>query len=233
MGMKTKIKMQFDPDVALDVGVDCAIMFSNIEFWVEINEKNKQNFHNDKYWMYNSASSFCEFFPFWTEKQIRRILKTLASKGYIEKGNFNKKGYDRTGWYTCPNGKFDVTERSDESDQMVTPIPDIKPDIKQDTIPTQPEVATDWDFEREFDKLRLSIKKNLKIVALYWHQKGWEFENKAQYQAALKRDLVAASQLVGYSGEQISQVMDFCQRTFEQWSLFAVVKQISNIINKK
>jgi len=138
--MKTKIKMQFDPYVASVVGVDCSIMLSNIEFWVETNEKNKINFHEGKYWMYNSINAFCELFPFWSEQNIKTILSKLIKHRYIKKGKFNKKGYDKTSWYTLDvpsvepvrleltNHQLELTNPLVSSNQ---PIPDNKPDDKQ------------------------------------------------------------------------------------------------------
>ncbi len=139
--MKTKIKMQFDPDIAAVVGVDCAIMHSNIDFWVDHNRRHALNEREGSFWTYNSARDFVELFPFWTEKQVRRILRTLVEKGYLLRGNFNKKGYDRTGWYTLPNEQLPVPKREDETAQMVTPIPDNKQDIKTQILPDGTEQA--------------------------------------------------------------------------------------------
>lgn len=100
MKYDTKIKMQFDPNIAEELGVDCAIMFANIEFWVDTNKRNGINMFNDKYWTFNSIRAFREQFPFWTEQNIKTILKKLVEAKYIEKGRFNKKGYDKTSWYT-------------------------------------------------------------------------------------------------------------------------------------
>ena len=100
---KTRIQMQFDPNVAKEIGVEEAIMLANIEFWQvrnEANNKTETHFHGDCWWTYNSANAFAVLFPFWTEKQIRRILDNLINKGYIKTGIFNKMKYDRTRWFT-------------------------------------------------------------------------------------------------------------------------------------
>ena len=94
------MKCQFDPQIAKALDVDSAIMFSNIAFWCEKNEANEKHFYDDKYWTYNSAKAFGELFPFWNEDQIRRIINKLIKNQYIEKGNYNKNKYDKTGWYT-------------------------------------------------------------------------------------------------------------------------------------
>src|SRR3990167_1748906 len=94
--LHTKIKMQFNPDIAADVGVEAAIMFANIEFWVWHNQLNKKHCYDGRYWMYNSLEAFARQFPFWTRRQIERILNSLIKKDYIAKKNLNGTKYDRT-----------------------------------------------------------------------------------------------------------------------------------------
>lgn len=108
-------KYYFSEIVAKDVGVEEAIMFSNILFWVKFNERkeSEHHFHNGKYWMFNSILSFVEQYPFWTPAKVRRILKNLIEKKYIETGVFNQYGYDKTKWYTVTEKGLD-TANSDE-----------------------------------------------------------------------------------------------------------------------
>jgi hypothetical protein len=104
------IKMSFDPDVAREVGVEEAIMLSNIEYWVYFNKVREENkpeeerFHYKlgKWWTYNSATGFAKLFPFWTESQVERILKNLKKAKYIESSQtFNAHKYDKTNWYSA------------------------------------------------------------------------------------------------------------------------------------
>jgi hypothetical protein len=62
----SKVKMQFDPDLAKEIGVEEAIMYSNIEYWCAHNQANRVNLHEGRYWTYNSISAFTELFTFWT-----------------------------------------------------------------------------------------------------------------------------------------------------------------------
>jgi len=130
--MQTRIKMQFDSEIAKDVGVEEAIMYANIEYWCGKNEVNNKHFHDGHYWTYNSKNAFVELFPFWTEKQIERILNNLKKKKYIKIGNYNKVKYDRTNWYTItpPNGGHGLPKRGDGTPQTVRPIPNDKPNNK-------------------------------------------------------------------------------------------------------
>lgn len=129
--MKTEIKMTFDPTIAKEIGVEEAIMLSNISFWVAKNQANKNNFHEGYYWTYNTTEAFVELFPFWTVEQVKRILRNLTKAGYVKKGRFNKKGYDRTCWFTVVNQPMDKLVPTNGLVGTNQPIPDNKPYSKQ------------------------------------------------------------------------------------------------------
>jgi len=135
----------FNVQIAKEFGVDAAIIIHNLYFWILKNKANNRHCYDDKYWTYNSVKAFSQLFPFWTEKQIRRILDNAEKDGAIECDNFNVAGYDRTKWYTLKpaifniylNGQMELTKRANGIDQMGEPIPDIntdsKPDLKLNT----------------------------------------------------------------------------------------------------
>lgn len=107
----------FHPSVAIDIGINAAVLFYNICFWVGQNTANERNYVNGKYWTYNSASAYTRLFPEFSQKQIYTALRKLEDQGYIESGCFNDDPYDRTKWYTVtekfsrfvPVGKMDAT----------------------------------------------------------------------------------------------------------------------------
>jgi hypothetical protein len=137
-----EIRMSFDVDVAKAVGTDCAIILSNIQFWEFTNRANNRNFHDGRYWTYNSTKAFSKIFSYLSTSQIRRCLDKLESNGYLVSGNYNKAKYDRTKWYSpnysaiLRNRQMDLTKSSNGVDETVKPIPDIntddKPNIKQE-----------------------------------------------------------------------------------------------------
>lgn len=117
-------KMYFDPIIAEKIGVDEAIMYHNIKFWCNKNAEkgDPRHFHEDVCWMFNSVRSFQEQLPFWTESQIKRILRNLVNFGYIKKGCFNRIGYDKTSWYTVLVSDEVCTEKKeplDEEDPLI------------------------------------------------------------------------------------------------------------------
>lgn len=106
----------FDPEIAALVGVNSAILYQNLCYWIEKNEANGHNFKEGRYWTYNSIAAFAKLFPYFSEKQIRTALDKLLDAGLILKGNHSEDRYDRTAWYaladtTCPSGQIELPGR--------------------------------------------------------------------------------------------------------------------------
>ena len=126
-------------------GVSEAVFIHNLYWWIAKNEANGRHYYDGKNWTYNSMEAFAKLFPFWSTRQVRRIIKKLHENGALHIGNYNKKGFDRTQWYALDqtvtsiylNGHFHLTKRSLPFDQTVTPIPDSKPDSKPFVLNTK------------------------------------------------------------------------------------------------
>jgi hypothetical protein len=93
------MEYSFDIDLATKLGADEAIMLRNLIYWIFKNKVNDTNYYDGKYWTYNSSKAFSKLFPFWSERQIRRILLSLMNKNVIITGNYNSNLYNRTLWY--------------------------------------------------------------------------------------------------------------------------------------
>jgi len=163
----------FKTDIAKKVGINAAIILYNLEYWVDKNKANDKHFYDGYYWSYNSIKAFSALFDYLTEKQIRTALDKLANEGYLIKGKYNKKGYDRTTWYTvttlehaqkaiCPTGQVDLPSRADAFAPEGEPIPDSKPDNKPNT-----KQENEWpsyitkEIELEIKTLRKAAKAPL------------------------------------------------------------------------
>lgn len=148
----------FDARIAEKYSLEEAIVIHKIYGWIKHNAVNGKNFHDGRYWTFNSLSAFAKYFPFWSESKVKRILIDLSGgsdKKEIEpkheqlllKGNFNKSSFDRTVWYSFTDDFFnflsslgytlcaDIPQSEtpfSESDQM-----DIPPADKQYQQPIQ------------------------------------------------------------------------------------------------
>lgn len=133
----------FDIDIATKYGVNCAIILNNLQFWIAKNQANGTNYHDGRYWTFNSAEAFAKLFPYMTVRQINYALQKLRDEGILETGNYNEKPYDRTLWYAFTDfGKsilqqcqMDSTTMSNAFAADVKPIPDITSDITSDSKP--------------------------------------------------------------------------------------------------
>lgn len=149
----------FNPNLAKEYGVDVAIFLHNIFHWVEYNEANKINYHEGRYWTFNSISAFCKVHPYWSKRQIERITATCKKEGLLLSGCFNQDQRDRTMWYTLSdsamrffsdagstevadcisqNGEMQFTEPCQSFHQTVTALPINKPDNKLEDPPYNP-----------------------------------------------------------------------------------------------
>lgn len=158
------MQYSFKSEIANIYGVDGAILIENLYFWIMKNKANEKHFYDGCYWTYNSIKAFTILFPFWSRRQIERILNRLEKDGAIKTGNYNKISYDRTKWYSLSqtvisiyaNGEMDITDWGNDISpnggmtfpQTVEPIPDNKPDNKPDndhvSLPWR-EILTLWN----------------------------------------------------------------------------------------
>ena len=127
--------------VAVKYGVDEALFLDSIMYWYRHNRANDMNFHDGRWWTYNSMAAFVDLFPWWSDKQLRRIIKSCKEQGALLTANYNSDGRDRTVWYSpsdellqlygdsqtgeciCPNGQMQMPKQADASAQTGEPLP--------------------------------------------------------------------------------------------------------------
>lgn len=90
----------FRVDDAMQHGLVSAVILSHIRYHVEENKKQGKNYHDGRYWYFNSIESLIKILPYLGRGQAIRALKQLESDGVIVVGNYNKKKYDYTKWYS-------------------------------------------------------------------------------------------------------------------------------------
>jgi len=130
---------QFDTEIAKEVGILSAVIFSNIQHWIEKNATNERHYHDGRYWTYNSMKAFQEQFPYVSHRQIETALIKLKDADLIMTGNYNAMQRDRTLWYALTdkaisisqNCEMHFTKMCNPFHKNVKPLPDNKPDNKQ------------------------------------------------------------------------------------------------------
>ena len=176
----------FDIDHAMEYGVDEAIMIQNFQFWITKNKANNRHNHDGRTWTYNSIEAFSRLLPFWTRRQIERILNSLISQKVLIKGVHNKTKYDRTSWYAfvdeslfiniSPNGEMGNTKKGIGIHQSERPIPDTDTDTITKTTTASSIVVAD-------EEVKL-IRKTLvspydvipdKLISLLIGERGYKY----------------------------------------------------------
>lgn len=89
----------FDIEHARLYGLPEAVLIYNLQFWIERNRANGENFREGRTWTYNSVRAFGDLFVYLSPKQVRRTLDSLVTKNVIMAANHNESGRDRTLWY--------------------------------------------------------------------------------------------------------------------------------------
>lgn len=88
--------LQVLPSLARELGLNEAIMLQQMHYWLI---KSSHEFEGVK-WFYKTLEDWQAEFPFWSTMTIRRTLTNLEKQKVIRIGNFNKKKFDKTKWYT-------------------------------------------------------------------------------------------------------------------------------------
>ena len=118
-----------DPDLAAEIGLDEAIIAAYFGVIISHNKRNGTNERDGRTWAYNSIEAIAARYPYWSTKQVRRIMASLIKQNVLVKGHFG--GHDRRTWYAfgdkkpfaqmgkwnCPNGQMELPKRADGIDQ--------------------------------------------------------------------------------------------------------------------
>ena len=142
----------------IDYDLDIAVFLDTIAYWLKTNASNKQprNFREGRYWTYNTLDALHTMFPGWSRDTIRGIIRKCVKNGLLIVGNFNKKKYDRTCWYTLTDKALEyysalwliIKQKADNPDgdscgdlttpsgEITTPIPKLLPTSSNNTITT-------------------------------------------------------------------------------------------------
>ncbi len=159
----------FNTEVAKKHGVFQAIFIHHIAYWILKNQTNGKNFIHGYYWTYNSTDAFSKQFGYFSQPQIKRIIKKLEEDKIVRSEVLNKIGYDRTKWYTIIDldivriYQIHCTKSSNGLNGMNQPIPDSKPNSK----PNNNKEDYSWylKFINEVFKSKRKTFKKEKLIA--------------------------------------------------------------------
>lgn len=95
------MEITFSTQVAMDVGVNGAIVYQFISNLVAMAEIRKEGFYAGSYWIKLPLRTIETELPFMGRTSINSAVSRLIDKGYIKKTlEINAHRLERTGWYT-------------------------------------------------------------------------------------------------------------------------------------
>lgn len=94
-----KDRISVDVGLAIKSGLDEAVFIEvvgNLPASFPINSIRK----GGRIWVPLSVITLTSLFPFWTPKQIRRVIKSVVAKGIVSQEKLSENKTDRTNWYS-------------------------------------------------------------------------------------------------------------------------------------
>ena len=194
----------FDVNIAIEYGVNAAVLLQNIGYWIKQNEANDTNYFDGHYWTFNSRRAYKELFPYMSERQINTAFQKLIDNDLIITGNYNKLSYDRTLWYALTQkGKcilhfdtMDNVKMSNGECQNVKPIPNVNSnnkhiyiqikDLYNETCVSFPRLTTLSDKRKQTIKARLNSYSFEQIKEVFEKAEASDFlkgKNNRDWQA--------------------------------------------------
>lgn len=138
------------PMMAFLLGMNEAILVQQIHYYIEINQKAERNYHDGRYWTYNSYTEWRRTcFYFWSESTMIRTFKSLEKDGILLTGNYSQYPGDRRRWYSIDYDRLDMVLKR-------------KWEEKHESLPE------DVEFENEVVKLTTPSNQNDQINNIYY-----------------------------------------------------------------
>ncbi len=147
----------FNVGIATDYSPNMALWIGHLAFWTEKNFAHEKHIHDGLVWCFDTLDAICEYFPYFTRRQIETIINNSIQEGLVKRGNYNHTEYDRTCWYALTPKAYvyfphflteknlkrlfasisqicemDFTEMCNGFPRSVTTIPDTDPDTDPD-----------------------------------------------------------------------------------------------------
>jgi hypothetical protein len=89
----------FDTGIATSLGIEAAVVYNHLVFWLHHNKIKGINFIDGRTWTYDTHKDMAEYFPYFTPRQVKYALEKLFEGGVILKANYNEDKMDKTNWY--------------------------------------------------------------------------------------------------------------------------------------
>jgi len=182
-----------------------------------------------------------------SDSSIKRGLNKLEEHGIIlreRKGKMLTNRYyllDKSEWSKEPIKKSDVSVRPiRELTQTHHTVPaDLSIERKHNSKETQKKgmspKATDWQLEKEIEKLLKDQRRHIQIIGLWIKENDLRPGNAEQMQSLIKRNLRPARLLNGFSDEEIKETLKVVKNTdyLHKFTLETISKYIDEVVAQR
>lgn len=111
--------ISFDHGIAIECGINAAIIYNHIIYWIIHNKNTLEAQKEGKIWMYETQEKMAEYFRFFDSREIKYSIKKLVECGLLVKKNFNKNRFDHTNWYSLPDDIYEkIIQRPKTKDRF-------------------------------------------------------------------------------------------------------------------
>lgn len=221
----------FNVGIAIDYSPTMALWLGHLAFWAEKNLANNKHIYDGLVWCYDTLEALRDYFPYFTKRQIERLINNSVELGLVKKGNYNQTQYDRTCWYALtpkalfyfphlcnekymkrlynsisPNGEMDYTIWRNGYPHLVTPIPNTDPNTDPNNNKYIP------DFKKSGKKNSFSDYKNDERFMRFYNA----YPKKEDPRDAYK----AFKQVIGDDDELLERIINDIQerkKRHSQW----------------
>ena len=171
--------LTLDPVLASIIGLNEAIILSQMNYWCVMNERQNQGKYDDYYWVKSSIALWQERdFIFFSTDTIRRAITKLESMELIISMTPKEQGINRTKWYRINHEKLKeiedeyqaikykkITTKEDQEDEIdQEPIEDEIEAKNEDETPESVENTEDLPLgqnaQMHYDKMHKCISAN-------------------------------------------------------------------------
>jgi hypothetical protein len=95
--------MTFHPRWAAEYGVEPALLLQHLVGCIWANScqggEDYECKHDGRIWVKYSFDELAWRLPWWSDSEIKRLMKILIDRGALIKGNYNDHPFDQTSWY--------------------------------------------------------------------------------------------------------------------------------------
>lgn len=143
--------------LACAIGLNEALFLQRVYFWMKYNEEHNQNYHEGRWWSYNTYERWQEDFPFWSNATIRRIVNNLRASGVLITCKLAPDIRNHTLWYTID---FEVLEKLMEGVDAIPQYPEASHTTQSHSVKLTTSCA---QGEHNLDVLKVSKSSDIAV----------------------------------------------------------------------